>query len=214
MTKLKVAGGAIVTIVVIVFAAWSFMNPSMYVDNASKDDIKIYVDGKAIGTVKAKRHKKFDVKKGEHELGWSAADDDEAKNTIEAELSMGKPHLYSPGNLACYRLVVDTYGAGTIGSKEVGPLPIAEFYVLTKVDNWFTDNPNTVKIKKRNKGATRTALRRNKLCEEFSNCPLEQRKKLVQCELRAEASSSNATDFKKAFVQCAQPVAATCPRKN
>jgi hypothetical protein len=193
---------------------WFTLNPEMYVDNPSQDEINVYVDGEKIGEVAADEHKHFDVPRGEHAIGWSKSDEDEAKHTFDVELELGTAYLYSPGKLACYRLVVDTYGIAASLGKDAGPQPIKEFYAFDHINAWFEDNPETVNIPKKSEGTTRTAVKRSKLCAEFSHCPLDLRAKLVECEIDAFKGTEDGPEFKKAFVECAQPVVAKCPPEN
>ena len=86
---------------------------------------------------------------------------------------------------ACYRLVVNVYGVASANKKQEGPQPLSAFYRFKHIHNWFKENPETVKIPKRSRGTTRTAVRRMKLCQEFSHCPLKTRKSLVACEVSA-----------------------------
>jgi hypothetical protein len=119
-------------------------------------------------------------------------------------MSPTKAHLYNPGKTACYWLVVDVYGRASAEGKSWGPQPIQEFYVFDSVDNWFTDNPQSVTINtKKEKGKVKVALQRAVQCMDFTSCPLSVREKLIDCERKN-------IDNDEAFNACHDAATADC----
>ena len=185
---------------------WFFTHPTLHVDNAGKDAIKIYVDGKSVLSVAANSNNTVNVHKGSHTLGWSKDGETKPTGTVKADLSPTKAHLYNPNKTACYWLVVDTYGKASASSTAWGPQPLQEFYAFDTVDNWFSDNPQSVTINtKREKGKVKVALQRAVACMAFANCQTSVRDKFIDCQRKAIAA-----DNEDAFNACDTTAAAEC----
>ena len=122
-------------------------------------------------------------------------------------MSAGKGTLYNPGKSACYWLEVDTYGKASTSGVAAGPQPMKEFYSFDSVNNWFKDNPESVKLnrKKGEKGKVQTALQRAKACMEFVKCPVAVREKLILCQRKAFDAENDS-----AFEACGDEAVASC----
>jgi hypothetical protein len=185
-------------------AMWFLTHPTLHVDNAGKEPVKIYVDGKAVLTLPANSNDTVMVYKGSHTFGWSKGSETKPDGAIKGVMSPMKAHLYNPAKTACYWLEVDTYGKASAGGLASGPQPIQEFYAFDKVDTWFGDNPQSVKINtKREKGKVKVALQRAVECMRFSSCALSVREKLIACEQKAGDSDD-------AFGACSVAAEAEC----
>jgi hypothetical protein len=184
---------------------WFLTHPSVYVDNPTKDAIQIYVDGEPVLSLGPNAHDSVSVHKGKHTFGWSPKALASPTATLDSEVKFLKAHLYNPGKTGCYWLQVDTYGNVSDGGRAAGPQSIEEFYLLDSVDNWFTENPGYVSVKKKEKGKVKTALQQATACMKFSHCTLDTRVKLVACH-QAAFSKDNVEEF----AACADEAARTC----
>jgi hypothetical protein len=186
---------------------WFFSHPTLHVDNAGKEAIKIYVDGKAVLTVPANSNDTVMVYKGSHTFGWSKGSESKPEaGTVKGVMSPMKAHLYNPAKTACYWLEVDTYGKASASGLASGPQSMQEFYAFDKVDTWFGDNPQSVKINtKREKGKVKVALQRAVACMAFSSCATTVREKYIECQRKAMAA-----DNEDAFNACDGTAAAEC----
>jgi hypothetical protein len=209
---LHTVGGVGIALVVSALGAggmWFITHPSLHIDNQGKTALKIYVDGESVATVKPGAHTSVFVHKGEHKLGYSKDGDKKPSETTKAELKMFKGHLYNPGKTACYWLVVDVYGKASAHGKEQGPQPLQEFYTFDSVDNWFTENPEYVKVKKKEKGKVKTSLQHANMCMEFKACSVKVRSALIDCQIKALDITDDAA-YDKAFQACGDAAAAGC----
>jgi hypothetical protein len=145
--------------------------PSVYVDNAKKAPVQIWIDGKksivAEPTQGAAARPTIDVGYGNHKFGWSAVDATAPTGEVEGAVKWWGYHLYSPGGAGCYRIDVSLYGDATSSDIHDGSLPRSDFYTLPHVDNWFHENERTVSTK--SSGARRVALLPDLVCIDPSN---------------------------------------------
>jgi hypothetical protein len=164
--------------------AWVMNHPTLYVDNAFKEPIVVFVDGDKVAEIGADRHEKVTVARGSRELGWAKKGATKPESTVKAKLSIGDEYLYNPGKSACYWLVVDVYGSASAAGKASGPQRVAEFYAFDTINTWFGQNPDSVSVNKKQKGTTRTALQRAERCMQFRDCAVAVREQLVACQLK------------------------------
>jgi hypothetical protein len=202
--KLKIAGVVVVGLAIAAGGGWFALHPTTYVDNAGKKTLNVYVDGKKVATLEAGDHESLSLMTGSHEFGYSPKGKKKPTETVKGDVGMFKSHLYNPGKTACYWLVVDRYGR-TSGSGPSGPLKIKEFYQFSKVDNWFSENPEVVRLKKKQKGKTKVALQRAKMCMQFRDCALKVRQSLVKCQSKALDADDEA-----AFDACGDKAQSSC----
>ena len=190
-------------------AAWMHFNPLVYVDNPTSNPVTVFVDGKKKKTVAAGKHTSFRVGSGGRTLGWAAASASKPSSTTKTKIKGGKKYLYNPGMSGCYWLKHDRYGnsAGR-APKSMGPQPLAEVYEFNRVDNWFRENPNSVKTKKKS-NVVRVALQRAKICSSWSHCPVKVRVALMNCVANAYRAKK-----KDAFNACGSVAARSCKPKN
>lgn len=187
---------------------WFLTHPSVHVDNASRDPVEIFVDGSKELSLAADSHGSIFVHKGKHEFGWARKGAKKPEGKVDGEVAVMKEHLYNPGKSACYWLQVDVYGAASSDGEKAGPLKIAEFYRFDKVNNWFTENPEFVTVKKSEGGKVQVALQRARACMEFATCGLAVREKLVACQRAAFTK-----DDEEAFKACGEQAAQSCADK-
>lgn len=185
-------------------AAWMIGHPTVYIDNATKEPIAIYVDGKEALELAADSHDSLDLGYGEHELGWSKKGAKSPEGTTKAEVKVGDDHLYNPGKTACYWLVADVYGSASTDGIKDGPQPIAEFYRIDNVDTWFGANPESVEVSNGSSGDTRVALQRSNSCMQFveHGCSMASRELLVSCQQGARTDTGMSDCFDKAQDAC------------
>jgi hypothetical protein len=213
---LHTVGGVGIALVVSAIGAggmWFITHPSVHIDNQGKTALNIYVDGEKVETLKPGAHASVFVHKGERKLGYSTDKEKKPTETTKADVKMFKGHLYNPGKTACYWLVVDVYGKASAHGKQQGPQLIEEFYTFDSVDNWFTENPEYVSVKKKEKGKVKVSLQHAKMCMEFSKCSVKVRNALVECQIKA-LDITNDDAYDKAFQACGDKAAASCGAGN
>jgi len=149
---------------VVALVVWGLTHPQVRIDNAGESALQIWVDGRpamVVGSSPAGNEPPaIWVPFGKRVLGYSKIGASQPEATTEANIGMLRAHLYNPAKTACYWLVADSYGAASIAGISQGPQPIKDFYSFNKVNTWFGDNPQMVKVKDGQAGDTRVALQR------------------------------------------------------
>lgn len=196
--------------------AWAVGHPSVYVDNPTADPLQIFVDGTRELVIQPNTHNSVSVGHGMHTFGWAKAGPTAPTTTVRGEVKVGEGHLYNPGKTACYWLIANAYGAASTAGLSSGPQPIQEFYHFKKVDTWFGENPQSIKVEKGGSGGTRVALQRSATCMQLvqQSCPLASREALVSCQRAATSDDAFSGCFDRAQTQCkgvAPPVPTTTP---
>jgi hypothetical protein len=171
--------------------------------------MEIFVDGKKVASLAANSNDSVFVHKGKHDFGWARKGAAKPEAKVSGSVAVMKEHLYNPAKSACYWLQVDVYGAANADGAKAGPLAIAEFYQFDKVNNWFSENPEFVTVKKNEGGKVQVALQRAKACMEFATCGLAVREKLVVCQRAAFTK-----DDEDAFKACNEQAAQSCAEKG
>jgi hypothetical protein len=167
-------------------------HPTVYVDNAEKDALQIYVDGKPKEVVPADGHINFMIARGKHTFGYSKVGASAPEGTVDGNATMMDGHLYNPAKTACYWLVADSYGDASVMGVNRGPQAIQEFYTFDKVDTWFAENPQTIEVSSGERGGTRVALQRANDCMELvkHGCDAAARETFIDCQKAAKDDAS------------------------
>jgi hypothetical protein len=176
--------------------AWVVTNPSVYIDNAGKEALAIWVDGEVVSTAAPTSHASKPshilVPYGKHRFGYSPVGSSVPVATIDARVSMFDAHLYNPAKTACYWLVANSYGSASVAGVQQGPQPIREFYSFDKVDTWFGENPQTIQVSNGQSGDTRIALQRARVCMDLAErgCDSDARAKFMECQRAATSDAA------------------------
>lgn len=180
-------------------AVWDSRYRALYVDNAGRDPIDLWLDGVRLQTiapnVDGKHPTKLRVRAGKHRLGHS--EPGAARPTTELDADIAAAALFNPGSAGCYWRRVALYEpANGVGDPHHdraptgadGPLSIQPFYNLSKIDDWFTDPPTSVEFRRNETSISRTALVRNEACTNLAKrgCPMAVRLQLVSCQTIAK----------------------------
>lgn len=198
--------GIVALVPLISLATWNSKYPDVFVDNASKEAMQIWVDGQRAALVSAHSDGRIPptirVAKGKHRFGFSAADGKTPTHEIEADVTHGNQSLYNPGEHGCYRRKVTLYKTkwySTGGAEhherapayQDGPISIQEFYELPKIDDWFTESPHETSFGNSSVGYWRIALLRHARCTEMAakECSLASRQRLISCEMVAKSAA-------------------------
>ncbi len=210
-------GFALVLGGVVSLAIWDKNHPALYVDNASREPIDLWVDGVRVQTIApnldGKHPTSVRVRIGKHRLGH--APQGTARPATEVDADVGFGALFNPDSGACYwrRVVLytPTNGVGNPHHERAltssdGPLTIQPFYNLGYINHWFSDPPETVTFGKSESSMSRTALVRNGVCTDLAvqGCPMTVRTQLVSCQTIATTQAE--------VDRCAEVAVAACPR--
>ncbi len=171
MNKMKMIGGAIVALVVVIggaiFGIYSYSHPTFYVVNATgKDGLTVTIDGEPMVTglkgslteSKSATESKM-LASGKHKI---EAKDAAGKviETVDVEIKSGSDgYLFAPGRAktVCFFVQVDTYGSGGGTGSDI-PLDATKTFweMPASIDHWFEDTPMSVDSKS---SSVRRALR-------------------------------------------------------
>jgi hypothetical protein len=162
------------------------VRPSVHIDNASKQAVQVWVDGKPSVVAQPVsglgERPTINLPMGQHTFGWSPVGASAPVETTAArKVAWLGDHLYNPGKTTCYDLDLTIYGSASGKGKQQGIQPIDDFYTFDHVDNWFKENPHTVSTK--GSGATRMALLPVEVCASLAEqgCALPIRTEMVEC---------------------------------
>jgi len=173
--KLKVIGGAILGVIVVIVVAvvgiYSYTHPTMYLINTTgRDGVSVFIDGVAVAT---------NLKNTVSESSYTAEHSgiSSGSHKVEAKDSTGKVlesltvdfksgssgYLYAPMHSkdACFVIQTDVYGR-VIGNgpKDVTLDRNRNFWEMTSsIDRWFQDTPDQVKLGKGQSSTTKRAVR-------------------------------------------------------
>lgn len=173
--KIKVIGGAVLAVVVVLVIAvvgiYSYTHPTLHMINTTgRDGVSVFVDGVAVAT---------NLKNAPTEswLASSSSGIASGSHKVEAKDSTGKVlesftvdfksgsdgYLYAPMHSkdVCFVIQTDVYGR-VIGN---GPKDVLldrgkNFWEMTSsIDRWFQDTPDSVKLGKGQSSTTKRAVR-------------------------------------------------------
>ena len=139
------------------------------VNNSGAGAVTIFVDGEAV-------EKDVPYTAGEDSSKTRSATIPAGKHKVEAKDASGKvldtqtmdfdgffaTYLFAPAHSpkTCFVLQTDAYGASRVANPFTQLDPTRSLWKVTKsVDTWWRDNPDSVNLKKKQSGATKTAMR-------------------------------------------------------
>ena len=165
-----VIGGVVLAILVIVGLVYASGKSSLHIiNNAGGGAITIYVDGEAV-------EKDVPFTAGEDSTKARSATIPAGKHKVEAKDASGKvldtqtmdfdgffaTYLFAPAHSpkTCFVLQTDAYGASRVANPFTQLDPTRSLWKVPKsVDTWWRDNPDSVNLKKKQSGTTKTAMR-------------------------------------------------------
>jgi hypothetical protein len=170
------------------------------VDNASRDDVRVLVDGVERMSVGAKQQRGLLVKRGSHRMSWVGRDAERGK---EVGASFSEAGLYNPGATASYYVETVYYGRNALELDDRdGPLPPNELHTFDfRVHHWFEEAPE-----KQKHGTERIAILRDPIGMHFVACDADVRQELSRCVRRAMRARA-----KDAVERCIDSATRDCP---
>lgn len=179
--------------------------PSVRVDNAMKEPVQIWVDGKSSIVAQPMKdvgpRPEINLGFGTHKLGWSPVGAKApSEESAPTRIKWSGKHLYSPNRATCYMLDVSTYGSANDKGIVSGPVELTDLYTFDRVDNWFKRNERSVSTK--SSGATRVAL-----------LPMESCGKLIEIGATVEVRTKMMSCLKAAYAKDSSEAGSACIRE-
>ncbi len=210
----RLTAHALLVAPVVATVAWFWSHPKVAIDNGTGAAVQVWVDGKPSHVVPdikgrfAQADTELRLSMGHHELGWSPVGASAPTHVTQADIHLGGDYLFDPDSKHCYLLDGTVYGEATVLTSELGPIPLAEFYSLRRVDTWFADNPPSLTTKE--KGEVRLSLQRA-ACEGIDSppCPAGERARYWDCVRKAVGNIHEPT-AKAEVDACVKKTSAAC----
>lgn len=175
--------------------------PTVYIDNGGNEPLKLWVDGKPSIAVEPMRgvgpRPALQLAYGTHRFGVSPLSAGApSEQTDLVQVKWNGDHLYNPGKTSCFWIDATAYGKASTSGMTQGPQTISDFYTFPHIDNWFQDNPTSIRTKA--SGETRVSLQTMPICRQLieRGCgDVRIRQSMIACQQSAFAKQDqNAFD--------------------